>query len=160
MPMPDRPADRIRKMVAMAASEETAETRSAKEMARKQIAGLDTELLDTLAGQRERLLEELRHEAKRLNSSRGRATKTETGALVSSALVLLQHYERVDALISAVLLLRIEGGHQLTNEERQQLEGPVENTLDKWMKAGNERRRTEREERRTESRRRRHEAAQ
>lgn len=116
---PDRPADRIRKLVALAASGDTPEARSAAAKAREQIAGLNTELLDTLAGQRKRLVESLLAESRRLRSPRERATKTETGELVSDALVLLRHYERVDALIAAVLLSRIEAGHPVTNEERQ-----------------------------------------
>lgn len=137
----------IRKLVALAATGDTPEARNAAAMARRKLAALDTELLDTLASQRQRLLEELREESQRLWRPGERATKTDTGALVSSALVLLRHFEKIDELIPAVMLLRIEGGHQLTNEERQQLDGPVEDFLSQWSKQARERRRTEREAR-------------
>jgi hypothetical protein len=143
-----QPADKIRKLVALAASGDTPETAAAAAAARRMIMTLDVEMLDTLAGQRKRLLEELREESRRLGSSRERATKAETGELVSHALMLLQHYERYDALISAVLLLRVEAGRHLTNEERQQLDGPVEDMLDQWTRASRERRREARQERR------------
>lgn len=145
---PDRPAERIRKLVALAGSGDTPEAASAAAKARRQIAGMNTELLDTLAGQRKRLVENLLAESRRLGSSRERATKMETGELISSALVLLHHYERVDALIAAVLLSRIEAGHRLTNEERQQLDGPVEGWLDQWARDSRERRNAERAKRR------------
>lgn len=148
MCMNNRPADRIRKLVTLAVSGDTPETHNAASKAREQIEKLDTELLDTLAGQREALMEALRYESRRLRSSKARATKAETGELVSRALTLFDHYERIDALIPAVLLLRVESGHQLTADERQQLDGPVENILDRWVREMHERKRAEREARR------------
>lgn len=152
-----RPADRIRKLVTLAASGETNETAVARAKAREAIAAIDTELLDTLAGQRKRLLEELRTESHRLFRSDERATKTDTGELVSSALVLFQHYERVDALIAAVMLLRIETGRSLTDKERQQLDGPVEGVVDRWFAAARERRQAKREQDRARRKRKAHE---
>lgn len=152
------PAETIRKLVTLAASGDTPETRSAAAMARKQVMALDTELLSTLEGQRASLVEQLRYESRRLDSPRERATKQETGELVSRALVLFNHYRRIDVLIPVAMLLRIEAGHTLTNDERQQLDGPVDSLLDRWFKASRERERVEREQRRTEARRRRREA--
>ena len=126
-------ADQIRKLVALAASVDTPEARSARAMARRKISELDTELLDTLAGQRKRLLAQLREEFRRLLDPRERATKADTGELVDSAMMLLQHYEKIDALLPAVMLLRIEDGHSLTDEERQQLDGPVDTWLDRFV---------------------------
>lgn len=120
----DRPADRIRKLVVLGASGDTPEALSARAHARRQIQSLDTELLDTLAGQRQRLLEKLRAESKRLIYER--ANKKQTGELVTSAMLLLQHYERYDTLIAAVLLMRMDSGRQLTDAERQHLDGPLE----------------------------------
>lgn len=150
---PDRPADRIRKVVALAASGDTPEARSAAETARRLLVEFDAGLLDTLAGQRARLLDELREESRRLRDPRERATKTDTGELVSSALVLLQHYERFDALISAVMLMRLEGGRRLTVDERQQLDGPVDDFLDRFLRGIREDRKVERERRRAVRRR-------
>lgn len=148
---PSRPVDRIRALVAHAAAE-GAEAEIARKKAREALAALDSERLDTLAGQRQQLIEALQEESRRLFSSNERATKQETGELVSSALVLLRHYERIDALIPAVLLMRIEAGHRLTNDERQQLDGPVESWLDRWFREGRERRAAERKAKRAERR--------
>jgi hypothetical protein len=152
------PAETIRKLVTLAASGDTPEARSAAAMARKQIMALDTELLSTLEGQRASLVEQLRHESRRLSSARERATKQETGELVSDALVLFNHYRRIDVLIPVAMLLRIEDGRALTNDERQQLDGPVDSLLDRWFKASRERQQAEREQRRAEARRKRREA--
>jgi hypothetical protein len=149
---PERPADRIRKLVALAASGDTPEALLAREKAREAIAKLDVELLDTLAGQRKRLLKGLWEENSRLYSAHERATKAETGDLVNSAALLLRHYERYDALIAAVLLARIEAGHTLTAEERQQLDGPLDSWLDGFDERRRENRRAAREARRNEQR--------
>jgi hypothetical protein len=140
-------ADTIRKLVTLAASGDTPEARSAAAMARKKIIALNTELLDTLARQRARLLEELRDEDRRLISSRERATKIDTGALVGRAMMLFNHYVKIDALIPVVMLMRIEEGHTLTAAERQQLDGPVEDIFDQFARARAERRKAAREER-------------
>lgn len=142
----DRPADKIRKLVTLAVSGDTPETRNAAAMARRQIVSLNTELLDTLAGQRARLLEDLREENRRLIYER--ATKGDTGELVSRAMMLLGHYERVDALLATVLLLRVEDGRALSNDERQQLDGPKETILDRWERRSREMRKEKREARR------------
>lgn len=146
--MTERPADRIRKLVALAASGDTPEARNAASKAREAIMRLDTQLLDTLAGQRAMLLEDLRLEHRRLIGSGERATKADTGALIGRALSLLGHYERHDALIAAAMLARIEAGQTLSHKERQQLDGPVEGVLDAWHRASRERRQAERQARR------------
>lgn len=146
--MPSRPADTIRSLVTFAASADTPEARNARDMARTKIAALDTELLDTLASQRKGLAEDLHQEVRRLWRSDERASKQETGELVERAMLLLDHYERIDALIPAVMLLRIEAGKRLTDEERQQLDGPRESPLDQWFRAGREARAARRAERR------------
>lgn len=119
-----RPADRIRKLVTLAASAPSNETAVACTKAHQALGAMDTTLLDTLAGQRERLLKKLWDEHRRLISSKARANKTVTGELVGSAAMLFSHYERHDALIAAVMLTRMDAGHTLTNTERQQLDGP------------------------------------
>jgi hypothetical protein len=134
--------------VALAASGDTPEAAAAAAKAREALASLNAELLDTLAGQRARLIEELKEESSRLVSPRERATKTDTGELVSRALMLFRHYEGIDALIPAVMLERIGQGRSLTVEERQQLDGPVEDFLDRFMRGRSEARKQEREERR------------
>jgi hypothetical protein len=149
---PERPADRIRKLVTLAASGDTPEALLAREKAREAIGKLNVELLDTLAGQRRRLLKQLWDECRRLYRSNERATKGETGDLVNSAALLLGHYERYDALIAAVLLARIEAGHTLTSKERQQLDGPLDSWLDGFMSRRYEDRRQAREARRQERR--------
>jgi hypothetical protein len=72
--------------------------------------------------------------------------------------VLFNHYRRIDVLIPVAMLLRIEDGRALTNDERQQLDGPVDSLLDRWFKASRERQQAEREQRRAEARRKRREA--
>ena len=69
---PNRPAEQIRKLVALAASGDTPEARSAAAKARGQLAGMDAELLNTLAGQRKRLVENLLAESRRLRNPRHR----------------------------------------------------------------------------------------
>lgn len=150
--MAERPADRIRKLVAFASADDGPEAPIAQAKARDALAALDTELLDTLAGQRKRLLEEMHEECRRLWQPGERATKADTGELVSSAMTLFRHYERVDALIPAVLLARIEAGHRLTNDERQQLDGPVEDMLERWSRDIRARRKAQREQRKAERR--------
>ena len=125
----DRPADRIRKLVELAASGDTPEAASASAQAHKALAKLDTELLDTLAGQRLRLRDKIATEQERLRKRNARPN-VGTRDLMDSARLLLGHYERTDALIAAVMLARLDAGHRLTNEERQHLDGPV--GWDRW----------------------------
>jgi hypothetical protein len=143
----NRPAERIRKLVALAGDGDTAEARSAATKAAELIMGLNTELLSTLEGQRRGLLDDLRYEHRRLISAKERATKQDTGDLVGRAMLLFNHYEGIDVLIPVVMLLRIGAGHTLTNEERQQLDGPVDDLLSRWSTARRENRRAEREAR-------------
>jgi hypothetical protein len=127
----ERPADRIRKLVALAAGAQGHEAAAAQAKARQALAGLNVELLDTLAGQRKSLRASIHEEQQRLQSRKARPG-AKTRDLMDSARLLLGHYERVDALIAAVLLIRVEAGHQLTHEERQQLDGPLQDMFNRW----------------------------
>jgi hypothetical protein len=103
-----RPADRITKLVALAQSSNPHEAEVAKTKAFELIRDLDLSLLTTLAGQRDALREDLRTENMRLIDSDERANKRTTGDLVSRAGSLFGHYERIDALMAIVALLRDE----------------------------------------------------
>ncbi len=97
--MSDHPADKIAKVVALATSPDYYEAQSAYAKALDMVGNLDLDLLVTLAGQRDALLRDLRIEYTRLISEKERANKRTTGDLVGRALSLLQHYERIDALL-------------------------------------------------------------
>ena len=132
MSAPERPADRIRKLVALAASEAQAEEAAvARAKARRALADMNVELLDTLAGQRKSLRANISKEQTRLHSRKARPG-AKTRDLMDRAALLLGHYERYDALIAAVLLTRIEDGHRLTEDERQQLDGPQQDMFNQW----------------------------
>ncbi len=104
--MSDHPADKIAKVVALATSPDYYEAQSAYAKALDMVGNLDLDLLVTLAGQRDALLRDLRIEYRRLISEKERANKRTTGDLVGRALSLLQHYERIDALLAVVALLQ------------------------------------------------------
>jgi hypothetical protein len=127
----ERPADRIRKLVALAAGADGHEAAAAQAKAREALAGINVELLDTLAGQRKSLRAAIHEEQQRLYSRKARPG-AKTRDLMDRAALLLGHYERYDALISAVLLTRVEAGHLLTGEERQQLDGPQQDMFNQW----------------------------
>lgn len=105
-------ADRVAKLVALSGSPNEHEAASAREKAIATLQDIDLAYLETLAGQRERLLKDMRAESHRLMYG-GRATKRDTGDLVDRSMMLFRHYQRADALISAVELLR---SHELTHK--------------------------------------------
>jgi len=98
-------ARRLEKLVALAGSANEHEAARAREHALRLIAGIDLDLVATLDGQRDYLIEACRRELRRLNESRTRPN-AETRMLVSSAQMLLSHYRNLDALAPMVVLAR------------------------------------------------------
>lgn len=101
-----REAGRVAKLVALSESPNEHEAARAREKALEALRGIDLEYLETLAEQRAALLRDLAAENRRLSNPMERPGKRTTGELLLRADLLLHHYERADALISAIRLLR------------------------------------------------------
>jgi hypothetical protein len=104
-------ARRVTMLVSLAASPNEHEAARARERAWAVIASIDPELLDTLAEQRDALIEDSLAELTRLNQYNARPNAGTT-ALVSRSRQLLAHYRDIDALPAIVALLKTTEGEQ------------------------------------------------
>lgn len=114
VPITRKQVTRARKLAALARSPNEHEAQRAAEKAAEQIRTMDLDYLETLDEQRDELLKDLRAENERLISSKQRATKAVTGALVTRATLLLNHYRNADALPAAIELLNVLNGSEPT----------------------------------------------
>lgn len=98
-------ASKVAKLTALATSPNQHEALLARTKALDLVASIDLTLLDTLNGQREKLLTDLDAEHRRLWNSGSRPTKTTTEELIRRCILLFNHYRRNDCTYSIIQLL-------------------------------------------------------
>jgi hypothetical protein len=99
-------AERVTKLVALGQSPNEHEAERARAKALQAISAIDLELVETLSGQRDKLIADCRAELDRLHKSSKARPNKGTEHLVSRSQLLLDHYRKLDALPAIVELVR------------------------------------------------------